>query len=378
MSAATGRVPLRTILTTIGLVLATLVLLFVIRAAAQVLSWMAIALFFAVALNPIVNWIESRARWIPRSLATLVVYVVVFAALAGLVTLFVLPIVRQGPDLIAKLPNMVSDARDGRGPLGPIIIRYNVDDYLREHQQQVQDYISSLGGPALSVIRSILTGVLASLTILVLSYLMVLQAPKIIETTMAVVPPQHADRVSRLAAQSARAITGYVSGNLVISVVAGLLAYGVLLWLGVPFAALIALFIAVTDLIPMIGATLGALVAIGAAFLHSTTAGVVVTVFCIVYQQVENHLLQPVVMSRTVKLNPLTVLTAVLLGVALLGLLGALLAIPVAGVVQVVVRDIWVHRVAPASDGFVLSETGLAIPEGIKDRPATPPVLDAL
>jgi predicted PurR-regulated permease PerM len=305
---------------------------------------MAVALFFAVAVYPLVNWVEARARWIPRSLATLVVYLVVFLLLGGLISLFVIPIMQQAPDLVQTLPSMVADARHGRGPMGPLITRFDIDDYLREHQDQIQSYLSGLGAPALGVLRGIVTGVVAIVTIFVLSYLMVLQAPKIIDATMAAIPERHAGRVRRVGSASARTITGYLSGNLLISVIAGLLTYGVLLIMGVPFAALIALFVAVTDLIPLVGATLGAVVAIAAAFLHSTTAGIVVAIFCVLYQQAENHLLQPIIMSRTVKLNPLTVLIAVLIGVALAGLLGALLAIPVAGVIQVIVHDLWDAR----------------------------------
>jgi predicted PurR-regulated permease PerM len=342
------RVPVRTILAAIGLVLATGLLLLFLRATAQVLSWMGVALFFAVAVYPLVNWVEARARWVPRSLATLLVYLLVFLVLAGLISLFVIPIVRQGPELAAGLPGMVADARHGRGPLGSAIIRFNIDDYLREHQDELQGYLKGLGAPALGVVRGIVGGAVAIATIFVLSYLMVLQAPKIIDGVLGAVPRRHAERARRVGSASARVVTGYLSGNLLISVVAGMLTYGVLLVMGVPFAALIALFVAVADLIPLVGATLGAVVAIGAAFLHSTTAGIVVAVFCIVYQQAENHLLQPIIMSRTVKINPLVVLVAVLFGVALAGLFGALLAIPVAGVVQVVVQDLWdAHRSRP-------------------------------
>src|SRR6476620_530461 len=134
------RVPVRTILATIGLVLATVLLLLFLRVTAQVLSWMAVALFFAVAVYPLVNWVEARARWIPRSLATLLVYLVVFLLLGGLISLFVIPIVQQGPELAKQLPGMVADARHGRGPMGPLITRFNLDDYLRDHQKQIQDY----------------------------------------------------------------------------------------------------------------------------------------------------------------------------------------------------------------------------------------------
>jgi predicted PurR-regulated permease PerM len=114
--------------------------------------------------------------------------------------------------------------------------------------------------------------------------------------------------------------------------------------MGVPFAGLIALFVAITDLIPLVGATIGAVVAMVAAAFHSLPAVIVVAVFVVVYQQLENHVLQPLILSRTVKLNPLTVLVSILLAVELAGVLGAFLAIPVAGMVHVVARDLWDHR----------------------------------
>ena len=114
--------------------------------------------------------------------------------------------------------------------------------------------------------------------------------------------------------------------------------------LGVPYAGLIALFVGLADLIPLVGATLGAVIATIAAFVQSTTAGIVVIVFFVLYQQLENHLLQPLIFSRTVKVNPLTVLIAILIAVELAGILGALLAIPVAGIIQIIARDIWDTR----------------------------------
>ena len=122
------------------------------------------------------------------------------------------------------------------------------------------------------------------------------------------------------------------------------LTYVVLLIAGVPFAGLIALFVGIADLIPLVGATIGGIVAVLAGFLHSVPAGIAVLVFFLLYQQLENHLLQPLVFARTVKVNPLTVIIAILVGVELVGVLGALLAIPVASIIQVIARDVWDHR----------------------------------
>ena len=144
-----------------------------------------------------------------------------------------------------------------------------------------------------------------------------------------------------MTADCSRAVVGYMTGNLLISVIAGTLTYIVLWIMGVPYKGVVALFVGFADLIPLVGATLGAIVAVGVAALHSLPAAIVVLVFFIVYQQAENHLLQPVIMSRTVQLNALAVLVSVLIGVELFGFLGALLAIPVAGVISVISRDLY-------------------------------------
>jgi predicted PurR-regulated permease PerM len=148
-----------------------------------------------------------------------------------------------------------------------------------------------------------------------------------------------------------RTVGGYVTGNLLISLVAGVLTAAVLRIMGVPFAIALGLIVAILDLIPLAGATIAAILVGGVAFLHSITAGIVVVAFFIVYQQFENHVLQPVVYSRTVQLSPLIVLISVLIGAELAGVLGALGAIPVAGSIQVLFLDWLRHRKSEAPAG---------------------------
>ncbi len=334
----------RTTAIVIGVALLTalgLILLYEVR---RIIVWIVIAAFFATALHPAVNWLEHHVRWVRRWLSTLIVFIVVFLALAGLGALFVVPLVHEGTQLADKVPDLVADARAGRGPLGSTLRRLHVIEWVQQHRDQIQNYAGSLGGTTISVVRTAATTVAGIVTIFVLSYLMVLEAPKVIDGILTPFRPPTAERIRGVAGQCARSITGYITGNLLISVICGVLTYIVLLLTGVPFAGLIALFVAIADLIPLVGATLGAVVAVVVALLHSLPAAIIVLVFFIVYQQAENHLLQPVILSRTVKLNPLTVLVSILIGVELAGILGALLAIPVAGMVQIIVRDLWSHR----------------------------------
>ena len=344
MTTEPERVPVRTILATIGLLLGTaLAVLFVIQVQ-LVLVWMLVAGFFTVTLCPVVAWVQRRVSWCPRWLATLLVFLLVFLLLGGLLMLFAVPLAQEGIQLAGQLPTIVADARAGRGPVGELLTRTNALQWVQDNQDRIREFGTGLGAPALSVVRGAGTAVVATGTVFVLSYLGVLEGPKLVDNTLALLKPSRAERIRRVGRDCAATVTGYLSGNLLISAICGVLTYAVLKIGGVPFAGLIALFVAVADLIPLVGATLGAVVAGIAGFVHSVPVGIVVVVFFVVYQQLENHLLQPWIFSRTVKLNPLAVLVAILLAAELAGILGALLAIPVAGIIQVVVRDVWDNR----------------------------------
>src|SRR3954451_6932915 len=337
-------VPVRTILATIGLILATVVAVLFVMRVEQVLVWMLIALFFTVALYPLVDLVQRRMTWCRRSLATLVVFLIVVLVLGGLLTAFAVPLATQGTDLAGQLPGIINDARAGRGPVGDLLERTNALQFVQNNEARISAFATSLGTPALNLLRGLGTGIVAAVTIFVLAYLAVLEGPKVVEGTLALFPAQRAERIRRVTRDCAKTVTGYITGNLLISAICGVLTYAVLKFSGVGFAALIALFVAIADLIPLVGATLGAVVASIAAFLHSVPAGIAAVIFFIIYQQLENHLLQPLIFARTVKLNPLAVLIAILLATELAGILGALLAIPVAGIIQVVLRDVWDHR----------------------------------
>ncbi|HET9631070.1 MAG TPA: AI-2E family transporter [Terrabacter sp.] len=338
-------VPYRTIWATIGMVVLAGLALLLVYDVRRVLVWIVVALFFAVALYPVVNFLERRYPRLPRSVDTLLVFLAVFLVLAGLAAIFAVPLAREANDLAGQLPQLIADARAGRGPVGELLQRTNALEWVQQNQARISEYGRSLATPALGLAKAAATTVAAVVTIFVLAYLMVLEGPKAVDGALGLVGDERrAARVRSVGHDCAKTVTGYLSGNLLISVICGVLTYIVLKVLGVPFAGLIALFVAIVDLIPLVGATLGAVVAIAAGFVHSVTAGIVLVIFFVLYQQLENHLLQPVILSRTVKLNPLTVLVSILLAVELAGILGALLAIPVAGIIQTVARDVWDHR----------------------------------
>jgi predicted PurR-regulated permease PerM len=334
------RVPVRTIAVTLGMVLVTAAILLLGWEVRRVLTWLVVAALLSVVLGPVVDLAERRLH-LRRALATLLVFFLFLVGLAGIVTVFVRPLATEGPQFIDRLPGYVADARAGRGPVGGLVQRYNLDQYLERNQGRLQEGANRITDPALGVLRSIFSTLVALVTIFVLTFLMVLQGPKLLQSWVSALPDTRQERIRRVAADCSKAVTGYMTGNLVISVIAGTLTYIVLWIMGVPYRGVVALFVAFADLIPLVGATLGAIVAVAVAALHSLPAALVVLVFFVVYQQAENHLLQPVIMSRTVQLSALTVTVAILLGVELLGFLGALLAIPVAGVLHVIGRDLY-------------------------------------
>ena len=305
----TGRsrapVPVRTILATIGLVLAAALALYLVVETRRVLTWMVVAAFFAVALYPPAAWVQRRVlgnRW--RALATFLVFLVVLLGLGGLVTAFAFPLVQEGTKFAAQLPELIDQARAGQGPVGRLLERTNALDWVQDNQDGIDSFVSGLTAPAAGVLRSVATGIAGAVTVFVLAYLMVLEGPKVVDGAISVFAPATGTRIRRVGADCARSVTGYISGNLVISVICGVLTYVVLLILGIPFAGLIALFVGLADLVPLVGATIGGAVAILAGFLHSVSAGIAVLVFFVVYQQLENHLLQPLIFARTVELNP--------------------------------------------------------------------------
>lgn len=336
-------VPVKTILVTIGLVVATVIVLWLIVALVHIWTLMVVALFFAVLFTPPVDFVRRHLH-LSKGLATAIVLLLSLGLLAGMMYAFITPLVDQSQHFIDRFPVYLEDAKAGRGPVGHLVRKYELDKKFEENRDKINKAVSGAGSSVLKYGRKVFAGVISSLTILVLSILMILYGPDMLNNGLGMLSPPRQARVKAVARDCARALTGYAMGNLLISVIAGAVTFVALWAFGVPFKGVLALFVGFADLIPLVGATLGAIPTILVAFIHSTTAGVGMIIVYVVYQQFENHVLQVAIMSKTVKINQLVVITSVLIGVELAGFLGALLAIPVAGVLQVIGRDLWDNR----------------------------------
>ena len=326
----------RTVLAVIGIVLAVAAVLTVVWISRQVLTWIIVAVFLALALNPAVEFLQRQGLR-RRGLATAVTVILTLGAFTALGWLFVPTLVDEGRGFAEALPGYVNDVSEGRGPLGRLSQRYELEQRVREAVRGGGGLAQVLGlsGTALAVTKSVLTFIVAVVTIAFMTVFMLLEGPKWMERFYALLPDESRDKWRKIGYDIYRTVGGYVTGNLLISVVAGTSTTIVLLILGVPYAVALGVLVAILDLIPLAGATLAAIIVGTVAFIHSIPAGIIVVAFFIVYQQIENHLLQPLVYSRTVQLSPLAILISVLIGAKIAGILGALAAIPVAGTIQV-------------------------------------------
>jgi predicted PurR-regulated permease PerM len=335
-------------LLTTAVVLGALFLLWQVK---TFIGWFVIALFLAAVLNPAVNWLQRRHRLMKRPLAIGLTYLGVLVALLLVVGIFV-PVLTDQINGFIKFVTTAANAPEGPtqyikglakdNGLGGLFQRF--EDQLDELRKQLggvlQNLLSASGQIALGVAEMIA----ALATVLTLTFFLLLGSERYVNAGVGLFPERHQPLVRRLLSQSAGAISGYITGNLAISVICGITTFIVLLILGMPYAAPLALLVAVLDLIPLVGATLGgALLVIVGLFVEPWKA-VVLLVYIVVYQQAEGSLLQPIVYSRAVHLNGLVILIALLVGGQLLGIPGALLAIPVAEIIRIVVTELLAYR----------------------------------
>ena len=333
-------VPVRTMLAVVGSVLVTVVLIEIFLKLRHVVVWIGIAALFAIALHPPVNLLVQRFH-LRRSMSALVVFLVGAVAVGGLGYVFVRPLVDQVNIAVNGFPAYVADAKAGRGTIGHLVKRYKLDAYVERNQPNLKNALTAAEKPAVQVAKGFLNTLTAAVTIIVVTFLLLLEGPTMMSGGLAVLSPPAQERARTVIEDVVRALAGYFGGVLAAGVLAGGVAYVTLWALGVPFRGVLALWVGFTALIPLAGSVIGVLPAAAVAFLHSTPVGIAVVLILLGYHVVENRTLRKVINARTIALSPLAVAVSVLAGLSLLGWLGAILAIPTAGVIHVVVRDVW-------------------------------------
>ena len=260
-------------------------------------------------------------------------------AFGGLAVAFGYPLVNGISHFATDLPLYVSRAQHGKGWIGHLVTKYHLQAWVVKNAPKLAGYGRDLASPALSLGKGALSLVFSLFTIFVLVVLMLLEGPKLRTGLLGLMAPARAQRYTQVAREVNRSVVGYMLGNFATSLIAGVVVLATMLLLGIPFPFLWALWVALVDFLPMIGGALAGIPVVLFAFTHSVSAGIVTLVVFLIYTQVENHVLNPVIMSRTVRINPLLVLVAILVGASIGawvggffgGFVAALLAIPAAG-----------------------------------------------
>ncbi|HET9674913.1 MAG TPA: AI-2E family transporter [Gaiellaceae bacterium] len=344
----------RTILAVLGIVLAVAALLKLLWIAHQVLTWVVIAVFFALALDPLVNLI-MRLGIRRRGMAIGVTYLLIAIVVVALGATFIPTLVGEINDFIDAVPEYVQDLTEGRGRLGFLETDYHIVERVRDAASSTDiSRILGVSGTAVAVTKGVITAIVATITIVVMTFFMLLEGPKWIERFLDELPEESRPRWRMIGRDVYATVGGFVAGAVTIALVAGITTAIVLSILGVSYAFALALLVSFFDLIPLAGATIAAVVVTTVAVLDAGwTIGLIVLGWFVVYQQLENHVLYPLVYSRTVALSPLVILIAVLIGASVAGVIGALGAIPIAGTIQVLVRE-WLRtrreRATPVTD----------------------------
>ena len=337
--------PARVIARNVLVVASVVLILYVIYLLREPISWLIIAAFLAMALAGPVNFLQ---RYIRRGFAIALTYFALLLIPIGLGAVLVPPIVNEISDVATNAPEYVQDVEDyvnDNETLQDLNEKYDITEKLTEEAEK----LPSKAGDAAGVLRDIGFGLVGSIfagvTILILSIFMVSTGPRWIDAFVRAQRPEHADRIERTLQRIASAVGNYVGGALLQATIAGLSAFIMLTILGVPFAGPLAVVYFLFDLIPVVGATIaGFLVALVTVFVNFPIALIVWVLFAIVYQQVENYLIQPQIQKRATRIEPFVVIVAVLFGSTLFGILGALLAIPTAASLQIAIHEYREYR----------------------------------
>jgi predicted PurR-regulated permease PerM len=340
-----GESTTRLILRSVLIIVAVVIVLYIIYLLRKPISWLVIAAFIAIAVSGPVNYLT---RWMRRGLAIAVVYLILVLIPIGIGALLIPSMVSQGEDLANNAPQYAEDVTDfvnRNETLRNLNQDYDITGKIEEEAAKLPDKIPDAAGTLQDIGVGFVNSVFAALTIFILSIFMVSGGRRWIERFLETRNPDQTERMERAFDHIGTAVGNYVGGALLQATIAGVTSFIVLTILGVPFAAPLAVLVFFFDLIPLVGATLAAvLVAVVTLFVNFPVALVVWVIYSIAYQQVENYVIQPQIQRRAVAIEPFVVLVAVLFGGTLFGIIGALLAIPAAASIQIAIREWMAYR----------------------------------
>lgn len=332
----------RTIVRVLALVILSLLFLAALRRAEHALVLVFTAFFLALALNAPVHWLAEHLpgkRRGDRSIATTASFLVVIVLLATFVFSIAPPLVRQTNNFIAAAPQLIADVRDQNSSLGKAVRKYHLESQVQTFSSQLSSRLKGASSSAVKAVTRITSSMFSVLTILVLTFMMLIEGPRWLEMATKLLPDDQEDHARHLGIAMYHVIRGFVNGQVILAVIASLLITPMLFILHIGYPAALVVVIFVCGLIPLVGHTIGAIIVTAVALFQSVPAAIVILAYYILYQQIENYIIQPRIQANSTNLSPLLVFIAVVVGVSFAGLLGGLVAIPIMGCLRVLALD---------------------------------------
>lgn len=332
----------RTFIRLVLLVVATIILLGALHRAAHALLLLFSAFFLALALNTPVSWLAHRLpgkRRGSRPLATSLSFLIVVLVLGGFIASIAPPLTRQTENFINAAPRLVRDFHDQNSEVGKLIRHYHLQNQVDTFSSQLSSRLKNAGGTAFSTAQRVGSSIFSTLTILVLTFMMLVEGPRWVAIFRKIVPAKHRPLADKLTRDMYRVIRGYVNGQVTLAALAALLISPALFALHISYPVALMVIVFICGLIPMVGHTIGAIIVTIVALFHSTTSAIIILIYYILYQQIENYLIQPRIQANSTNMSPLLVFSSVVLGVSFGGLFGGLVAIPLAGCLRIVVLE---------------------------------------
>jgi len=332
----------RTVARVLVLAIGSLLMLEVLQRTSHALTLVLVAFFLALALNAPVNalaeHLPGRSRG-SRTAATAVSFLIIIAAISLFIASIVPPLVKQTSSFIDDAPGLVEDIRDENTSLGSFVRRYKLEGQVDKFSSQLGDWSGDLGGSAFGTISRVSSNFFSALTVLVLTFMMLIEGPRWLNVAKRLTPDDREEHTAQLATDMYKVIKGYVNGQVLLAAVAALMISVPLFILGVSYPIALIVIVFICGLIPLVGHTIGAVIVSTVALFTSPLAAIIVLGYYIMYQQIENYVIQPRIQANTTAMSPLLVFVSLIVGVSFSGLLGGLLAIPVAGCLRILVLD---------------------------------------
>lgn len=332
----------RSVVRVLVMVVLTILGLAALNKVAGALLLIFIAFFLALALNAPVHWIAEHLpgkRRGSRTLATSISFLIVVLVISGFLAAIVPPTVSQVSSFVKELPDIVDDTRHEDNALGRFIRDNNLEGLTENLSDELSSAAKKSGSTAVSTLGTVGSSIFAVITVLAMTFMMLVEGPRWVRLAKSLLPANRREYGAKLTRDMYKVVRGYVNGQVTIAFIASIFILPVLLILNIPYALALAAVVFVCGLIPMIGAYLGATIVSLVALLESPVSALLILAYYILYQQIENYVLQPRIQASATNMSPLLVFTSVIIGVNLNGLVGGLLAIPVVGCIRIVVID---------------------------------------